>query len=220
MHHQDQRTAIVAACRDMAATGLTHGTSGNISLRVGDRMLITPSGVAYDTMTPDAIVEMGITATDVPGGTDAAGFRPSVEFPFHRAILAHRPDVGAVVHTHSRYATILAILRKRIPPLHYMIAAFGGDDIRCADYAMFGSDALSENALAALSGRNGCLLANHGAITVAPTLPKAMALARELEELACQFVHTMTIGGGPVLLSDSQIAEALEGFASYGQSQS
>lgn len=207
----DPRTEIVAACQLLEETGLTHGTSGNISMRAGDQMLITPSATPYGALTPDMIVAMPLGT-----GIAAGGLKPSVEWPFHRAILMARPDVGAIVHTHSRFATILSLQRRPIPPLHYMIAAFGGGDIRCADYALFGSDALSENAVAALDRRRGCLLANHGAITLGDTLPKAMALARELEELACQAVHAQMMGDA-VPLSDDEIAAALDGFASYGQ---
>ncbi|MES1147713.1 MAG: class II aldolase/adducin family protein, partial [Bradyrhizobium guangdongense] len=140
---------------------------------------------------------------------------PSTEWRFHLDILRARPDVGSIVHTHSTYATVLAIARKPIPACHYMIAAFGGSDIRCAGYALYGTAELSELALAALEDRNGCLLANHGMIAVGPDLEKAMWNAVELETLARQYYLSLTLGE-PHILSDQEIAETAKGFSTYG----
>lgn len=209
------RQAIIDQCRWMNATGLNQGTSGNISVRYGDEMLITPSGIPYDGMTPEMIAAMPLGRTD---GTYRGPLKPSSEWRIHRDILSARPEAGAVVHTHSTYATALAITRRGIPPCHYMVAAFGGEDVRCSDYARFGTQELSDAAIAALEGRNGCLLANHGLITIGASLDKAMWLAVELETLAKQYYLSLQIGG-PVLLTDRQIKDVQAGFANYGHSE-
>lgn len=210
------RQAIIDKCLWMNASGLNQGTSGNISARFGDRMLITPSATPYDDLRPEMIASMPIVGAEAEGyGRWDGPLKPSTEWRFHLDIFAARPDVGAIVHTHSTYATVLAIARKPIPACHYMIAAFGGTDIRVGDYATYGTAALSAHALKALEGRNGCLLANHGMIAVGPGLDKAMWLAVELETLAKQYHLALQIGG-PVILSDAEIADAAKGFASYG----
>jgi L-fuculose-phosphate aldolase len=208
----DLRTAIVAACRNMNATGLNQGTSGNISARFGDRMLITPSGVPYQDMAPEDLASMPIEGAY---GTWDGPLVPSTEWRFHLDITRARPEVGAIVHTHSTYATVLAIARKEIPACHYMIAAGGGPSIRCGTYATYGTKELSDAALEALEDRTCCLLANHGMIATGPTLDKAMWLAVELETIAKQYVISLSIGG-PVLLPDAEIALVNEGFKSYG----
>ena len=141
---------------------------------------------------------------------------PSTEWRFHLDILNARPEVGAIVHTHSTFATVLAIARKPIPACHYMVAVFGGNDVRVADYATFGTDALAENAVKALEGRTGCLLANHGMIALGRDLDEAMWRAVELETIAKQYHHTLLLAGGPVILPDSAIAETLKAFGGYG----
>ncbi len=210
------RQCIILNARQMNATGLNQGTSGNISARFGDDMLITPSAVPYDTLTPGMIASMPLTPGAYDGdGTTFGPLKPSTEWRFHLEILRARPEIGAVVHTHSTYATILAIAGKYIPACHYMIAAFGGADIRLAPYATFGTAELSAHAVAALDGRLGCLLANHGMIAIGPTLEKAMWLAVELETLAKHYYHSLLIGG-PVLLDDAEIKRVKEKFAGYG----
>lgn len=206
------REAIVAACREMNATGLNQGTSGNVSARLGERLLITPSGVAYDALGPEMIAAMPLAGED---GAWEGPLRPSSEWRFHLDLARARPQIGAIVHAHAPHATALAIARKPIPPVHYMIAAFGGADIRCADYATFGTEALSRAVLAAMEDRNGCLMANHGMLAAGPTLARTMWLAVELEALARQYVTALTVGG-PVLLSEAEIAEAQRAFADYG----
>jgi L-fuculose-phosphate aldolase len=209
---RELREAVIAKCRWMNASGLNQGTSGNISARYEDRMLMTPSAVPYDAMKPDMIASMPLEG----GYGDWAGpLKPSTEWRFHLDIMRARPDVGSVVHTHSTYATVLAIARKSIPACHYMIAAFGGNDIRCAGYARYGTKELSEHALAALERRNGCLLANHGMIAVGANLDKAMWLAVELETIARQYYLSLSLGQ-PFILSDADIEETAKGFASYG----
>jgi L-fuculose-phosphate aldolase len=202
----DDRQAIITACLEMNDTGLNQGTSGNISVRAEAGLLITPSAQPYNEMAPDDIVYM-------PNGAEYGAFdgrrRPSSEWRFHYDIMASRPDIGAIVHTHSTYATVLSMLRKEIPACHYMIAAFGGPTIRCADYAIFGSAELSTHALAALDGRTGCLLASHGMIACGSKLKEAMWRAVELETLAKQYHLSLQLGE-PVLMSDEHISEVAE----------
>jgi L-fuculose-phosphate aldolase len=206
------RKAIIAKCRWMNAAGLNQGTAGNISARYKDRMLITPSAVPYDEIEPEMIAAMPIEGEY---GSWKGPLKPSTEWRFHLDILRARPDVGAIVHTHATFSTILAIAHKPIPACHYMVAAFGGTDVRVAPYATYGTKELSENAVAALRDRNGCLLANHGMIAVGTTLDKAMWLAHELETLAKQYYHSLLIGG-PVVLADAEIARVKESFKGYG----
>ena len=206
------RTAIIAACRHMNAIGLNQGTSGNISVRFRDRMLITPSGVPYGDMAAEDLAAMPIEGEY---GSWDGPLAPSSEWRFHLDITRARPEVGAIVHAHSTFATALAIARKDIPACHYMIAAAGGPTIRCGAYATYGTKELSDAALKALEGRSACLLANHGMIATGPDLDKAMWLAVELETIARQYVVSLSIGG-PVLLSDAEIAKVKESFKSYG----
>ncbi len=211
MNEHDLRRAIVESARQMNALGINQGTSGNISVRQGDAMLITPSATPYDAMQPGDLAAMPLDGQ----GAWTGPLKPSTEWPFHLAILNGRPEAGAVVHTHAPYCTTLSILRRDIPAVHYMIAAFGGSTVRCAPFAMFGTAELAGLALKAMEGRNACLLANHGMIVAGPTLAKAMWLAVELETLAKQYCLSLSIGG-PVVLTDAEIAEAVRGFDSYG----
>lgn len=204
-----KRTSIVEACRWMLAQGLSHGTSGNISIRNGDRLLITPSGVPCDRMSPEEIVEMEFN------GNWHGALRPSSEWRFHIDILNSRKDVNAVVHCHPVYATSLAICGREIPAIHYMIAAAGGENVRCAKYATFGTQKLSDNVLAAIQGRNCCLLANHGMIATGVNLERALWLAAELENLAQQYVISLSIGH-PLTLSGEEIEKNIELFKHYG----
>lgn len=207
------RRQLVEACRWMNASGINQGTSGNISVRFGDRMLITPSGVPYDRMAARDIASMPVEGEY---GTWEGPLKPSSEWRFHLDILRSRPEVGAVVHAHSTYATVLACTRREIPAVHYMIAAAGGPTIRCAEFATFGTEQLSRNALAALEGRTCCLLANHGLIATGATLERAQWLAVEVETLAMQYHLSLAIGG-PVILSEEEIAATIELFADHGQ---
>lgn len=207
----EARREIVAACRELADTGLTVGTSGNISVRAGGVMLITPSATPYAELTPEMICEMPL---DGPEGVCTGPRKPSTEWRFHRDILRARPEIGAVVHAHPPHCTALAMARREIPPCHYMIAAFGGANVRCAGYARYGTAELSALVLQALQDRTACLMANHGMIALGETLSRAMWRAAELEALARQYCIALSIGG-PVLLSDEQIGEAARAFATY-----
>ncbi|RYY15873.1 MAG: class II aldolase [Alphaproteobacteria bacterium] len=206
------RRDIVAQARAMNALGINQGTSGNISARHGDTMLITPSATPYDDMQPGDLATMPLHDET---GQWFGPLKPSTEWRFHRDILRARPEAGAVIHTHATYCTALAIARREIPAIHYMIAAFGGPTIRCAPYALYGTPELAALALTALEDRSACLLANHGVIVLGPTLAKAMWLAVELETLAKQYCLALQLGT-PHILSDAEIAETMNGFATYG----
>lgn len=194
----------------MNPAGINQGKSGNVSARFGDAFLVTPSGVAYEALTPDAVAEVGLDGVWRSGGA------PSTEWRMHRDIYAAFPDAGAVVHVHSTFATALACLRRRIPPFHYMVAVAGGTSIEVADYHTFGTQALSNAMLAALDGRRACLLANHGQICWGATPDKALELAVEVEALARQYWHAASLGE-PTLLTDAEMAPVLRKFAAYGK---
>ncbi|WP_417522825.1 class II aldolase/adducin family protein [Marinovum sp.] len=206
------RQSLVDACQSLASLGLTQGTSGNVSVRCGDKMLISPSATPYEDLTPEMIVEMPLDRND---GTWSGPLKPSTEWRFHLDMLQSRSDVNAVVHGHPTYCTALAIARKSIPRCHYMIAAFGGDDVRCAGYARFGSEELSELVKEAMKDRTACLMANHGALALGSDLRKALWRAVELEAIAQQYYLSLAIGG-PVLLSEEDIAETHQAFGGYG----
>ena len=204
------RAHIVATALAMNALGINRGKSGNVSARTDGGFLITPSALPYDETKPHDIV-----AVDHEG--NAVGRRkPSSEWRFHRDIYEARPEVAAIVHTHSPFATVLACLDHGIPPFHYMVAVAGGSDIRCAPYATFGTQALSDNAVRALEGRRACLLAHHGMIAVGDSLKAALALAVEVETLAEVYWRARAIGE-PALLSADEIANVVARFETYGK---
>jgi len=204
------REEIIATALRMIAVGLNRGTSGNVSARIAGGFLVTPSGLAYESTRPEDIVAV---AQD---GSARGARLPSSEWRFHRDIYAARPEVTAIVHAHSPFATTLACLGRSIPAFHYMIAVGGGSDIRCAPYATFGTQELSDYALNALEGRKACLLANHGMIALGVSLAQALALAVEVEALAEQYWRALQIGE-PNLLPDAEMAVVLEKFRTYGQ---
>jgi L-fuculose-phosphate aldolase len=204
-----KRQSIIDACLQMNRLGINQGTSGNISLRHEAGMLITPTSTPYEAMKPGQIVFMNLD------GSFDAKHRPSSEWRFHRDILKARPEVNAVVHAHPPYATMLAIMGLEIPPVHYMIACAGGDTIRCAPYATFGTEELSQHAVTALEGRSACLLAHHGMIAAGPSLAKAMWLAVEVETLARQYHGCLQIGKPP-LLSKAEIENVRNRMTGYG----
>ena len=212
------RSRLIATARAMRPSGLNRGTAGNVSVRVtdaaGDGFLITPTGMPYDSLTPEDLPRVAIDDLETPSTTGRR--KPSSEWRFHRDLYATRPEIGAVIHAHSPFAVSLACLRRDIPPFHYMIARFGGDTLRCADYAIFGSNSLSTAALTAMHERKGCLLANHGQLVAARDLDEALALAVELEELCEQYWRACQLGE-PVLLSASEMAAVMERFKCYGQ---
>lgn len=205
------RTEMVAACKKLEADGLNRGASGNISVRHATAMLITPTAVGYDAIAPEMMARMPLDGAGAWEGPNP----PSSEWRFHLDILRARPDINAVVHTHAPWSTVLAVARRPIPAIHYMIAAFGGPDIRVAGYARYGTQALSDAVIAALAGRMGCLMANHGMVVVGPDLTRALWLAAELEALAHQHYHALAIGGGHIL-TDAEIEDTARGFERYG----
>jgi L-fuculose-phosphate aldolase len=205
----EARQAIIDACIEMNALGINQGTSGNISLRHGEGMLISPTSTPYDTLQPEDIVFMGWDG-EVDGRLP-----PSSEWRFHLDIMKARPEVNAVVHAHPTYCTTIAIMGRKIPAIHYMVAVAGGSDIRCAPYATFGTAELSAHAVEALRDRKACLLAQHGMIAVGSSLAQAMWLAVEVETLARQYHGALQIGEPPVL-SDEEIENVIKRMASYG----
>lgn len=210
-HDTSARHEIIAACREMNRSGINQGTSGNISMRSGEGILVTPTSLPYDDMTPEDIVWIGFD------GRVEGSRRPSSEWQFHRDIMAARPEVEAIVHAHPTACTTLSIMERDIPPLHYMVAICGGHNVRCAPYATFGTKELSDHALAALEDRSACLLAHHGMIVTGSSLSQAMWRAVELETLAKQYLGCLTVGEPP-LLSEQEIRNVLDRMAGYGHS--
>ena len=210
MNEKELRCEMVRITKRLDELGLNRGTSGNLSARFGEGMLITPSGMGAEGLTEDDIVFV------LMDGTARGRWQPSSEWLFHRDIYAQRTDAGAVVHTHSVAATALACLRKDIPPFHYMIALMGGDSIRCAKYATFGTQELSNNALAALKDRKACLLANHGMIAAGKDLAEAFKITVEVETLSEMYLRALQVSE-PVLLSAQEFQDAQLRFGSYGK---
>lgn len=212
MNELDTRKKIIALCQQMNATGLNQGTSGNISAVYEGSMLITPSGIPYDDMLPEQIARVPLSQK---GDQFDGPCKPSSEWHFHRAILQSNPSHGAVIHTHSNYATVLSISHQTIPACHYMVAAFGGNNVRCADYATFGTTELSNNILDAMQERSACLMANHGMVVAGTNLDKAMWAAVELEALSRQYYEAKLLGD-MVILPDTEMEVVLEKFKTYG----
>jgi L-fuculose-phosphate aldolase len=201
---------VIESCLAMNAQGINQGSAGNISVRFEDGFLITPSGIPYEQLQPDSIVFIDTN------GSSQDPLAPSSEWRMHRDIYVNRPQAGAVLHAHSIFATSLSCLRLDIPAFHYMVAVAGGSDIRCADYALFGTQALSDNMLAALDGRRACLLGTHGMICYHDNLDQALWLGVEVETLAKQYWYARQ-AGNPVILDQAQMTEVLERFESYGK---
>ena len=207
-----ERAALAAAYRQLAADGLLQLSAGNLSIRVGDLILITPTGADSD-IQPDAMVLI-----DREGQVASGGGVPSSEWSMHAAVYAARPDAEAIVHTHSDACTALSCLRRPIPAFHYMVAFFGGDEIPCAPYAHFGSPELGRLAAAALGDSKACLLANHGMVAFGATIAAAAKGATMLEMLARQYILALG-AGGPHLLSADEMAEARRRYGYYGHSR-
>ncbi|MGB8840010.1 MAG: class II aldolase/adducin family protein [Aliidongia sp.] len=204
------RRMLIQYARKLTETGLTRNTSGNLSHRVEDGMLVTPSGMDYAALDPDDIVRVDHEGI-------AHGRRlPSSEWRFHQDILRSRPEIEVVLHAHSPFATSIACLRQGIPAFHYMVAVAGGNDIRCGPYATFGTPELSRHAVLALDGRKACLLANHGMIALGTTFEAALKLAIEVETLAEMYWRARQIGE-PVILDDAEMRRVLQKFRDYGK---
>ncbi len=211
MNSQDARQEIVSTVQDFNVSGISIGTSGNVSVRYENGFLITPTGVAYDDLTANDIVHCNLEGQVLSGK-----LKPSSEWPFHAAIYSKRNDINAIVHTHPPYSTGLACVRQSIPAFNYMIAIAGGDSIRCADYATFGTQELSVNILEALVDRKACLLANHGMVAVGDSIISAYKLAHEVEMLAKQYSISLSCGE-PVLLDEAEMKIIIEKFQQYGK---
>jgi L-fuculose-phosphate aldolase len=207
----EAREALVHAMRRMHASGLNRGTSGNASIRVDGGMMVTPSGIAPDALTPDMMVfvsETGAPATD--------GLRPSTEYRMHHHILRARPDAQSVMHCHSRHATILACCNKPIEPIHYMVLVAGAPRIEIAPFAPFGTESLARHAVTTMAGANACLLAHHGQVAVGASWQQALAIAEEVEEQAAITYGALLLGGATTL-TEIQLAQTIQQFRGYGQ---
>ncbi len=213
---QNAQDKLLGITQKLAELGLNKGTSGNCSVRSGDGFLVTPSGMGVEDMTPASMVHMQLDGS-FELQVESNAKKPSSEWRFHRDILASRPEINAVIHTHSMFATTLACLHQDIPPFHYMIAIVGGDTIRCAPYALFGSQALSDNALTALQERKACLLANHGMIALGRDLEDALAVTVEVENLCEQYWRILQLNPNPPLLSKAEMREVFQQFKGYGK---
>lgn len=211
------REILIETARAMNAAGINVNKSGNVSVRcqrgATAGFLITPTGIPYAQLTPDEVVFVRLDNAECIGGRV-----PSSEWRFHLDILRTRREFNAIVHTHSRAATALAVHGRGIPAFHYMVAVAGGNDIRCARYATFGTQSLSDNALEALAGRKACLLAHHGVIACEATLHAALRLAIEVENLAQTYLHACVLGEPPIL-ADEEMRRVAAAFLTYGQPQ-
>jgi L-fuculose-phosphate aldolase len=206
------RIAIIAQCRSLNAGGLNLGTAGNISARLGEMMLITPSGVPYAAMRPEMIAAMPLAGEY---GAWSGPMKPSSEWRFHLDIMRARPDIGAIVHNHPPYGCTLAMLHKPILAAHYMIALFGGPIVKCVKYAPYGTQELSDLVIEGLGDRFAVLLGNHGAIACGASLDGAMNRAAELENLARMYYMAIA-AGRPAILSDEEVMRTVERFKTYG----
>jgi len=208
------RRALITTALEMNRSNLNQGTSGNLSVRSGEGMLITPTGVPYDRLDTDDIVY--VPQRDGSSAGSIGRRQPSSEWCIHRDVYRARPEAMAILHAHPVHCTALACLRRPLPAFHYMVAVAGGRDIRCAPYATFGSQALSDHVLEALQDRRACLMANHGVLTLSSDLAGALSLAQEIEQLARSYLQCMAVGE-PRILDDAEMDRVLEKFKSYGQ---
>ena len=211
MKYYSQRRALLDAARKMNTDGLNHGTSGNVSLRVEDGILITPTGMAYDELSPEDLVEVRWEG-EVPAGQRV----PSSEWRMHRDLYQGREDAAAIFHTHPMFCTTLSCLRRPIPAVHYMIAVTGASVVHCSRYATFGTAELSAAAGEALRGSKACLLANHGMVALGGSLKDAYRVASEVENLAAQYWRALQVGE-PFVLDDAEMGRVIERFRTYGQ---
>ncbi len=205
-----EREQLLGTMQKLLQCGLNRGTSGNASLRVKNGLLLTPTGMDVEDMIASDMVFMS------EDGEYEGDRKPTSEWMFHLDILKQRPEIGAVIHSHSMFATTLACLRKDVPPFHYMIAVSGGDSIRCAPYALFGSEALSKSALQALEDRRACLLANHGMIALGENIKQAFDVAVEVEALCEQYLRALQVGE-PAILSEQEMREVFAQFKGYSK---
>lgn len=212
----DLAASVLATARAINASGINRGSAGNVSARRAGGFIITPTGMDYEACTAHDMVELGLDGQPSAAAATSTRRKPSSEWRFHRDIYAARPEAGAVVHAHSPFATALACQELGVPAFHYMVARFGGADVRCAAYATFGSEELSAAVIRALEGRCACLMAHHGMVVYGRGLEHALALALELETLCEHYWRVLQLGA-PKLLSEAEMTRVLAKFASYGQ---
>ena len=193
--------------------GLNHGATGNCSCRDEETFLITPSGVEIEDLSAEKMVRMDFKGNVIDSKLN---LNPSSEWRFHQDIFSHRKEISAVIHTHSIYASTVSLFNKELPPFHYMIAVAGGDSVRCAPYAMFGTQKLSDNIINALAGRKACLIANHGLVTIGESLEEALQISEEIEHLCHLYIEAKKIGN-PNLLTKKEMTEVIERFQTYSR---
>lgn len=210
MTESDLRTAMLAALRRLDTAGLNRGSTGNLSHRWGEGLLITPTGMGADDIVSEDLVWLGFD------GTRRGRLKPSSEWHFHQALYRARPELQAIVHTHATHATALACLRRELPAFHYMVAVAGGDSVRCAPYRLFGTEALSDAVVEAMHERKACLLATHGVVSAGATLREAMKVMTEIESLCQTYLAALAVGE-PAVLSAAEMAAVIEQFRGYGQ---
>lgn len=210
MNEEGLRGAVVAAVQRLDALGMNRGSTGNVSARQGQGMLITPTGMGADGLTPEDLVWVGFD------GMVQGDWQPSSEWHFHQAAYLARPDLQAVVHTHSTHAAALACLRRPLPAFHYMVALAGGDSVPLVPYFTFGTQALSDAVAHALQDRDACLLANHGLVAAGATVAQAMKVVQEMESLCEVYLKALAVGE-PVLLDAEEMAVVIDKFRSYGR---
>ena len=213
MSNKKKSTYLINTALQLQNMGLNHGATGNCSCRDGDTYLITPSGVETKDLSDDKVVRMNFTG-DIVDST--SNLKPSSEWRFHQDIMSKRKEVGAVIHTHSVYASAISLFGEELPPFHYMIAVAGGDSVRCAPYAMFGTQELSDNIIGALIDRKACLIANHGLVAIGDNLKEAIQIAEEIEHLCQLYIEARKLGK-PNLLSKKQMSEVIERFQTYSR---
>jgi L-fuculose-phosphate aldolase len=213
MSKQIKSVTLVETALQLEQIGLNHGATGNCSCRDGDTYLITPSGIDTQNLSEDKVVRMDFTGNIIDS---IPNLKPSSEWRFHQDIMLHRKEVGAVVHTHSIYASTISLFGDTLPPFHYMIAVAGGDSVRCAPYAMFGTQELSDNIIGALIDRKACLIANHGLVAIGDNLKEALQIAEEIEHLCQLYIEARKLGE-PNLLSKKQMSEVIDRFQTYSR---
>ena len=213
MSNKKKSTYLINTALQLQNMGLNHGATGNCSCRDGDTYLITPSGVETKDLSDDKVVRMNFTGDIVDS---ASNLKPSSEWRFHQDIMSERKEVGAVIHTHSVYASAISLFGEELPPFHYMIAVAGGDSVRCAPYAMFGTQELSDNIIGALIDRKACLIANHGLVALGDNLKEALQIAEEIEHLCQLYIEARKLGE-PNLLSKKQMSEVIDRFQTYSR---
>jgi len=204
------RDAAVAAVRKLDALGMNRGSTGNVSLRLREGMLITPTGMGADDLRAQDMVWLGWN------GALEGAWQPSSEWHFHHAIYLARPDLQAIVHTHSVHAAALACLRRGLPAFHYMVAVAGGHDVPCVPYHLFGTEALSQAVAAAMQHRDACLMANHGLVAAGSSIARAMKVAQEIESLCEVYLKALAVGD-PAVLTREQMDDVIDKFKHYGK---